>query len=98
VRIPDVDAPPHGMNTEVSWVFEAAVKPAALGDFRALAREISADNQSAEPGQLSFEWFIDGTDVHIYERYQDSVAGLSHVQPFVENFAACFLACAFPPG
>ena len=35
------------------------------------ACEISADNNSAEPGQLSFEWFIDGNDVHIYERYRD---------------------------
>ena len=38
----------------------------------ALGRHISADNQSAEPGQLSFEWFIDGNDAHIYECYQDS--------------------------
>ena len=34
----------------------------------ALARKISADNQAAEPGQQVFEWFIDGKDVHIYER------------------------------
>ena len=38
------------MSAEISWVFEAAVKPDALDDFGALAREISADNQSAEPG------------------------------------------------
>ena len=50
---------------------EAAVKPDSLNHFSALAREISADNKSAEPGQLSFEWFIDGNDVHIYERYRD---------------------------
>jgi len=84
------------MSTEISWVFEATVKPDALGDFRALAREISADNQPAEPGQLSFEWFINGNDVHIYERYQDSAAGLFHVQRFVDNFAARFLGMCIP--
>lgn len=74
------------MSTEVSWVFEAAVKPDALADYRAMAHEISADNQAAEPGQLNFEWFIDGHDVHIYERYKDSAAAVSHVQRFAENF------------
>ena len=65
-------------------------------DFRALAREISVDNQSAEPGQLSFEWFIDGNDVHIYERYQDSVTGLFHGQRCVDNFASRFLGMCIP--
>ena len=51
-----------------AWVFEAAVKPDALDEYGALARKISADNQAAEPGQQVFEWFIDGKDVHIYER------------------------------
>jgi quinol monooxygenase YgiN len=84
------------MSTEVSWVFEAAVKPDSLNDFRALAREISADNKSAEPGQLSFEWFIGGNDVHIYERYRDSAAGMFHVQRFVDNFASRFLGMCTP--
>jgi quinol monooxygenase YgiN len=84
------------MSTEISWVFEATVKPDALGDFRTLAREISADNQSAEPGQQGFEWFIDGNEVHIYERYRDSAAGLFHVQRFVENFASRFLGMCTP--
>jgi quinol monooxygenase YgiN len=84
------------MSTEISWVFEAAIKPDAADDFRALAVEISADNQAAEPGQLSFEWFMDGNDVHIYERYRDSAAGVFHVQRFVENFAARFLGMCTP--
>ncbi len=84
------------MSTEVSWVLEAAVKPDALDDYRAMAREITADNQAAEPGQLNFEWFIDGRDVHIYERYQDSAAAVFHVQRFVENFAARFLSLCTP--
>lgn len=84
------------MNTAISWVFEAAVKPDGLDEYRALAQEISADNEAAEPGQEIFEWFIDGHDVHIYERYADSAAALSHVQRFVENFAGRFLSLCTP--
>ena len=84
------------VSTEISWVFEAAVKPDALDEYGALAREISADNQAAEPGQQIFEWFIDGQDIHIYERYQDSAAALVHVQRFGENFASRFLSLCGP--
>ena len=84
------------MSTEVSWVFEAAVKPDSLDDLRVLAHETTADNQATEPGPLNFEWFIDGHDVHIYERYKDSAAAVFHVQRFVENFAARFLSLCTP--
>jgi quinol monooxygenase YgiN len=84
------------VSTEISWIFEAAVKPDALDEYGALAREISADNQAAELGQQIFEWFIDGQDVHIYERYQDSAVALAHVQRFVENFASRFLSQCTP--
>jgi quinol monooxygenase YgiN len=84
------------VSTEISWVFEAVIKPDALDEYDALAREISADNQSAEPGQQIYEWFVDGQDVHIYERYQDSAAALAHVQRFVENFASRILSLCSP--
>ena len=84
------------MSSEVSWVFEAAVKPDAVDEYAALAREITADNQAAEPGQLNFEWFLDGNDVHIYERYADSPAALLHVQRFVTNFGPRFLSMCTP--
>jgi quinol monooxygenase YgiN len=84
------------MSTEISWVFEAAVKSDSLDDYRALAHEISADNQAAEHDQLNFEWFVDGNDIHIYERYKDSAAAVLHVQRFVENFASRFLSLCTP--
>ncbi len=84
------------MSTEVSWVFEATLKPDSLDDLRALAHEITADNQATGPEQLNFEWSIDGHDVHIYERYQDSAAAVFHVQRFVENFAVRFLSLCTP--
>jgi quinol monooxygenase YgiN len=84
------------VSTEISWVFEAAIKPDDLDEYGALAREISADNQAAEPGQEIFEWFVDGQDVHIYERYQDSAAAVAHVQRFVANFGAQFMSLCTP--
>ena len=84
------------MTTAISWVFEAAVKPDGLDEYRALAREISADNEAAEPNQVIFEWYIDHRDVHIYERYTDSAAALSHVERFVANFAERFLSLCTP--
>ena len=84
------------MSTAISWVFEAAVKPDGLDDYRALAQEISADNEASEPGQAIFEWFIDDHDVHIYERYADSAAAVFHVQRFVANFAERFLSLCTP--
>jgi hypothetical protein len=35
------------MSTAISWVFEAAIKPDGLDDYRALAQEISADNEAS---------------------------------------------------
>jgi quinol monooxygenase YgiN len=84
------------MNSEISWVFEATIKPDAVDEYGAMAQDISADNQATEPEQLTFEWFIDGQDVHIYERYRDSAAAVFHVQRFVENFAARFLSLCTP--
>jgi quinol monooxygenase YgiN len=84
------------MSTAISWVFEAAIKPDGLDDYRALAREIAADNEAAEPDQTIFEWFIDDHDVHIYERYTDSAAAVFHVQRFVANFAERFLSLCTP--
>ena len=84
------------MGTVISWVFEAAIKPDGVDDYRALGREITADNEAAEPGQMIFEWFIDGHDVHIYERYTDSAAAVTHVQRFVANFGERFLNLCTP--
>jgi quinol monooxygenase YgiN len=84
------------MGSQISWVFEAAIKPDSVEEYATMAREITADNQASEPGQEIFEWFVDGEDIHIYERYQDSAAALAHVQGFVANFAGRFLSLCTP--
>ena len=84
------------MSTAISWLFEAAVKPDGLDDYRALAEEITADNEAAEPGQVIFEWFLDDHDIHIYERYADADAAVAHVGRFVANYAERFLSLCTP--
>jgi len=84
------------MSTAISWLFEAAVKPDGVDDYRALAAEITADNEANEPGQEIFEWFLDDHEVHIYERYSDNDAAVTHVGRFVANYAERFLGLCTP--
>ena len=50
---------------------------------------------SEEPQTLAYEWYIagDGGTVHIYEKYTDSTAMISHVSGFLEKWAERFMAC-----
>jgi quinol monooxygenase YgiN len=85
------------MGDQVSWLLEVAVKPGQLEDFRALMHEMVESTQGA-PGALSYEWFVsdDGGAVHLYERYADSAAVLTHLGAFGEKFAGRFLAAVDP--
>jgi quinol monooxygenase YgiN len=85
------------MGAQISWVLEVAVKPGQLGTVHALMEEMVAST-NAEPGALSYEWFIgdDGRAVHLHERYVDSVASLEHLGTFSEWFAGRFLAAVDP--
>src|SRR5690349_17818910 len=84
------------MSNAISWVFEAVVKPDGLDEYRALAEEITADNEASEPGQVIFEWFLDDHEIHIYERYSDADAAVAHVGRFVANYAERFLSLCTP--
>lgn len=87
------------MAGEVSWVFKVQVNHGALDEFRALVAEMNEANEAAEPGTLTYEWFLsDDGAVHVYERYVDSAAAMHHVARFGENFAARLLALATVTG
>jgi quinol monooxygenase YgiN len=85
------------MGDQVSWLPEVAVKPGQLEIFRALMQE-TVESTRAEPGALSDGWFISdgGGPVHLYERYADSAAVLTHLGAFGEKFAGRFLAAVDP--
>jgi quinol monooxygenase YgiN len=75
----------------VSWHVELAVKPGELDNFRALTREM-VEFARSEAGVVVYERFVspDGNDVHVYERWVDSPAALTHLQAFGEQFGARF--------
>lgn len=84
------------MNTEIAWVFEAAVKPDSLDDFKSLVRRVRDEDQAAEPDSLNMECFIDGHDVHFYERFKDSASAVFHLQRLMENYAGPLLSMCTP--
>jgi quinol monooxygenase YgiN len=83
-----------GIDGQVSWVVQCAVKDGQLDAFKELMEEMVAGT-SDEPGTLNYEWFIsdDGSTVHIYEKYADSQATMAHVKGFMEKWAGRFMGC-----
>jgi quinol monooxygenase YgiN len=87
----------EAMKEHVSWVIELAVKPGQLDSFKELMDEMVAGT-SNEPETLNYEWYISGDDgtVHIFEKYKDSDAMVTHVSGFMEKWAGRFLECVDP--
>jgi len=85
------------MKDHVSWVIELAVKPGRLDSFKELMEEMVAGT-STEPGTLNYEWYIsdDEGTVHIFEKYQDSDAMITHVNGFMAKWAARFMVGVDP--
>jgi len=80
------------MGEQVSWQVELTVRPGKLQNFRTLTREM-ADSTRGERGVLSYERFVsvDGTKVHVYERYEDSAAAVAHLRTFGRTFSRRFV-------
>lgn len=74
-------------DSNVFFVVELDVQPGQLDDLRRVGREMVGLAQDNEPGTLNYEYFLsgDGTRCHIYERYVDSNALLSHSLSFPEE-------------
>ena len=85
------------MQQHVSWVIELAVKPGQLGSFKELMEEMVAGT-GTEPETLNYEWYISGDagTVHIFEKYANSDAMISHVSGFMEKWAGRFMECVSP--
>lgn len=60
--------------------------------------EMVAATRANEPGALNYEWSTnsDGKLCHIYERYVDSAAVMTHMATFGERFAGRFFAIFKP--
>ena len=83
-----------GIEGQVSWLSQCAVKEGQLDALRELMGEMVAAT-SDEPGALSYEWFIsdDDTTLHLYEKYADSAAVVAHMKAFGETWAGRFMGC-----
>ncbi len=86
------------MSSQVSWIFELEVQEGRQKDLRDLIAEMVSATQANEPGTLDYEWSIsaDGKQCHIFERYADSAAVLTHGEAFSKNFAGRFLEILKP--
>jgi quinol monooxygenase YgiN len=75
----------------IYWVVTCAVRPDHLPEFKMVVGQLVAAAKE-EPGTLAYEFAIDAdqTTIHIFERYRDSDAVVSHVTqtfgPFAERF------------
>ena len=73
------------MNSNVYWMLELDVQPGRENDLRVLMAEMVSATQANESGALNYEWSTsaDGKVCHIYQRYADSAAVMTHLGPFV---------------
>jgi len=85
------------MTDQVSWLLELAVKPGELDNAKAVLAEM-VESAREEHGALIYQWSVstDGSAIHIFERYADSAAVMTHLTTFGEKFAQRFLATVDP--
>lgn len=81
------------MSEHVFWLAAAAIKPGQLDNLRALMTEMVESTQQ-EVGTLSYEWVtdVDGTVLHVFERYADSAAVMVHMGTFSQKYAKRFMS------
>lgn len=86
------------MSNVVHWLLELDIKDGEFDKFKALMNEMVEATKANEPGTINYEWFVsgDGNRCHIYERYVDSAAVMTHLVSFGEKFAERFLAALEP--
>ena len=86
------------MATDVSWLLELNVQSGRAKDFSVLMEEMVNATRANEAGTLNYEWSTtaDGSVCHVFERYVDSAAVLTHLATFSEKFAGRFLEILKP--
>ena len=86
------------MSDNVYWLLEVTIKIGEFDNFKTLMKEMVEATQANEPNTLNYEWTIseDSQNCHIYERYADSAATMTHLGAFGEKFAERFMAAVDP--
>ena len=80
------------MSKNLYWNLELSIKEGRFDDFKTLVEDMSERVQQHEPGTLNYEWTADAdkANFHIYERYVNSEALMTHMAGFQEHFAERF--------
>ena len=88
------------MSDIIHWVIALKIKDGAYGDFETLMKEMVDATKADEPGALAYEWYVsaDKSTCHIYERYADNDAVVTHMGNFGAKFGERFLAALEPTG
>jgi autoinducer 2-degrading protein len=81
------------MADDLFWIFTLQVKPGRYDEFKRLVSAIVTASEK-ESGTLAYQYSVnhDHSVVHIYERYRDSDAFVSHVSQTFGAFAPHFLS------
>jgi quinol monooxygenase YgiN len=87
-----VDVRTDIMTENVILAVEFAIIPGRFEDFKTLMAAMVDATQKNEFGTLNYEWAIsdDRQVCHVYERFRDSDAVMTHMERFNANFAAQF--------
>ena len=82
----------------VAWMFELTVREGREAEFRALMTEMAEATERDEPGTLDYEWYVteDGRRLHLFERYADAGASMTHLATFGERFMRRFFDVLVP--
>ena len=85
-------------DSEIFFVFELAINPGRFEQLKTLIADMVETTQKNEGGTLNYEWAIsdDQQVCHVYERYRDSAAVLTHLKSFGANFAERLLQVVTP--
>jgi quinol monooxygenase YgiN len=86
------------MNRNIYGVLEFAINQGRFEDLKTLmAKQVEA-TQTNEVGTLNYEWAIsdDRRVCHVYERFRDAAAAMTHLESFAANFAARFAEVGKP--
>jgi quinol monooxygenase YgiN len=86
------------MADQISWIFEARVKPGKRAELEeAIAGLVQVAD--GEPGTLGYQWSIDEDGgAAVREHYADSAAALAHLQGFKRDWLERMLTLVDPIG
>jgi len=80
------------MSDHVAFMLNIEFVPGREADARALMDEM-VESAKGESGTLAYEWSEseDGKTLHLYERYADVAATMTHLQTLNDEFAARYM-------